>query len=131
MVRICVLLDPIDELVVRDAQSDLRGIQPASMPLMTLASTAIDQTRLDMEKMRYDCLKFLPTDSALFFAGDEDRVLLKAQRDQLAPVLARVEETLGVLLKTTQAMSGRIQHSLETVEKFRKIVQSLVGSAIR
>ena len=45
-----------------DAQTNVNtGIVPASMPLMTLASTAIDHVLVDPSDARKTCLSFLPT----------------------------------------------------------------------
>jgi chaperone required for assembly of F1-ATPase len=52
-----------------DAQTDTkRGIQPPTMPMMSLASTAIDQISLDPSDAISTCMGYLGTDTALFWA---------------------------------------------------------------
>ena len=108
-----------------DAQKDKRGIQPATMPMMTLATTAIDQVYVDPDYARKTCLRYLPTDTALFLSSDEDRLLLKKQKQVFQPVIRWFSRTLDIELETTQSMTGKINHPKRTVEKIEKIVNSL------
>jgi ATP synthase F1 complex assembly factor 2 len=108
-----------------DAQLDKKGIQPATMPMMTLATTAIDQVQFDPEYARKTCLRYLPTDTALFFTSDEDRILLKKQKQVFQPIIRWLSRTLDIELETTQSMSGRLTHPKKSVEKIEKIVNSL------
>jgi ATP synthase F1 complex assembly factor 2 len=109
-----------------DAQeaADQRGIQPAAMPLMTLASTAIDQVQNDPNYARRTVLRYLATDTALFFAADEDRILLKKQKQAFQPIIKWFSRTLDIELETTQGME-KLNHSKQTVDKIAKIVNSM------
>jgi len=109
-----------------DAQLDKsRGIVPASMPYTILASTALDQIRLDPNDARRTCLRFLPTDSTLFFTTPEDRILLKAQKKHFHPLHKWIKRALGVELKTTDNMGGRVAHPQASVERVTRIIESL------
>lgn len=125
------LLVPSEELAWAianewDAQLDKkRGLQPATMPLTTLASTAIDQIAIDPTLARTTVLSFLPTDSALFFTTEPDRILLGKQKKYLEPVLERLNTELGIKLKTTTSMSGKLMQDDETVQKIRDIVYAM------
>ena len=109
-----------------DAQDNgVRGLQPATMPLTTLASTAIDQLSVDPSLARTTVLSFLPTDSALFYTTEGDRVLLAKQKELLVPIVAFVEKELGVEFATTTAMSFRLQHPEDTTRTITYLVHSL------
>lgn len=111
-----------------DMQTDeKRGIEPVAMPLMSLASTAIDQVRYDRETTIETCMKYLPTDSALFFTNESDRILLTKQRTHLSPVIRWVSRQLRVEIQTTTEMSGRIKHSEKTVKAFQDMLENMVG----
>lgn len=110
-----------------DAQIDERkGIQPATMPLMTLASTAIDQVRLSRETTIYTCMSYLPTDTALFFTTEEDRLLLKKQKQHLQPVIRYLKKKFELDLSTKNDMYGRIHHPEDTRRKIEWMVNQLV-----
>jgi chaperone required for assembly of F1-ATPase len=103
------------------------GIVPASMPLMILASTAIDHVLVDPTDARQTCLSFLPTDTALFQTTSGDRVLLAKQKESHDPILLWLHENFGVELKTTDAMVFRIQHSEECTRRMKNIVENMVS----
>lgn len=109
-----------------DAQKDdRRGIQPASMPLMSLFSTAIDQIAADATHSRTTVLSYLSTDSALFFTSGDDRVLLKKQHETLGPMLALMKKEAGLDLRTTDQMTMRIEQDKATRDKIESIVRGL------
>ena len=111
-----------------DMQTDeRRGIEPVTMPLMSLASTAIDQVQYDRETAIATCMKYLPTDAALFFTNETDRVLLAKQRKHLSPVIRWVSRQLRVDIQTTTEMAGRIKHPEETVNAFRTMLEKMVS----
>lgn len=63
-----------------DAQE--KYLQPANMPLMTLACTTLDQVAHNPEGYRQQALKYLPTDTTCFWADPtEDRVLHRRQKE--------------------------------------------------
>lgn len=110
-----------------DAQTNKRmGIQPVNMPLMSIASTAIDQIQVDREHAVDTCLRYLPTDSALFIAPDYDRVLLAQQKQLFTPVLDWFTKELDLELKTSQSMSGRIEHPEVAYTRLRSILEKMV-----
>ncbi len=110
-----------------DAQTDdKKGIEPVTMPLMTLASTAIDQVLVSPSTTINNCLKYLPTDSALFFTHDQDRVLLSKQRKHLSPVVRWVSKAMKVEIPTTVTIAGKIDHSDRTLAAFESFLNSLV-----
>jgi hypothetical protein len=98
-----------------------KGIQPATMPLMTLAATAIDQILPDAYLVKKTCLSYLPTDTALFLTSESDRLLLKKQRQHFQPISRWLKKSFDVDLKTTHDMSGRISHPEETSRKVELI----------
>jgi chaperone required for assembly of F1-ATPase len=102
-----------------------RGIQPNTMPFMSLASTAIDTVSPDPITAQSTCMSFLPTDSALFWVT-EDKYLLEKQKTAQKPIIQWIEETLGLKLLIAEGMTVRLNHPPESVEKIRCLVLSLV-----
>lgn len=96
------------------------------MPLMTLASTAIDQVLVNREEVIQNCLKYLPTDSALYFTDEVDRILLAKQRKYLSPAIRYLNRHLLVNLEPTTAVASKIQHDADTVAKFRAVLERMV-----
>ena len=115
-----------------DAQTDTRlGIQPVNMPMMSIASTAIDQVEVDPSEAIQTCLKYLPTDSALFLTTETDRILLSKQKQHLTPVLKWIRKHLGVELQTTSSVAGRLEHPAEIIAKFESILKKMVRFTIK
>lgn len=109
-----------------DSQTDARkGIEPVTMPMMTLASTAIDQVRVDPESTIRTCMKYLHTDSALFFTEESDRILLKKQRENLLPAIEWVNSNLGVHLATTTTATSKLDHPTDTVSKLEQFIRGM------
>jgi chaperone required for assembly of F1-ATPase len=112
-----------------DAQSEkTRGIQPVNMPLMSLASTAIDQVEIDPQTAIRTCMNYLPTDSGLFIAPDFDRILLAKQQKYLFPVIEWYKKELNLDLNVTQSMATRIKHPDHVVSKLECILGEMVKS---
>lgn len=109
-----------------DAQHGDRGILPSSMPLMTLACTAIDQVMVNSTLTKQTCLKYLPTDTALIFASEDNRILLKNQRQHFLPIIRWIQQKYGVTLDVSQDVSTKIHHSHDTIVKFSRILDSMV-----
>lgn len=110
-----------------DFQTDSRrGLEPATMPLTTLASTAIDQVQVNREDVVKTCLKYLPTDSALYFTDEADRILLNKQRKYLSPAIRYLNRHLQVNLEPVQHVAQKIQHDAETLAKFRAVLDNMV-----
>lgn len=112
-----------------DAQSDkTRGIQPANMPMMSLVSTAIDQVEGDPETSIHTCMKYLPTDAALFFTHEGDRILLAKQKQYLASIIDWFKHDLNVELGVMAGtMASRINHPPASVQKLESIVRKMVS----
>lgn len=110
-----------------DFQTDSRrGLEPVTMPLTTLASTAIDQVLVNREEVIQNCLKYLPTDSALYFTDEGDRILLAKQRKYLSPAIRYLNRHLLVNLEPTTAVASKIQHDADTIAKFRAVLERMV-----
>lgn len=109
-----------------DAQIDKsRGIQPSTMPLMTLASTAIDQVSMDSAPVKKTVLSYLPTDTALFFTTAEDRILQKKQKQHFQPTVRWLKRSFDIECKTTESFAGRIQHDEREARKMRILVDAI------
>ncbi len=121
-----------------DAQTDARkGIEPVSMPIMTLMSTAIDQIQFNdndsSEKTQREividnCMKYLPTDSLLFFTNDMDRILLKKQRKFLTPIIKSLNRHLSLQVSSTTDITNKVQHTPETIDNVRGILSRMVNT---
>jgi chaperone required for assembly of F1-ATPase len=94
------------------------------MPLTTLACTAVDQVYFAKEEVIDNCLRYFPTDSALFFTEEGDRILHTKQRKHLQPVIRWLNRQLNLSLEATTNMSRKIDHSPETIETIRRILES-------
>lgn len=121
-----------------DAQTDVRtGIEPVTMPVMTLVSTAIDQIQNNeiesdsstsqKQIVVENCMKYLPTDSILFFTKDFDRILLTKQRKHLSPIIKALNRQLSLQLNSTTEVTTKLQHSKDTIEKIRQILEKMVS----
>lgn len=114
-----------------DAQTNQRtGIMPATMPLMTIASTAIDQLLPDPSSAHHTCLSYLPTDTALFWTHSEDRLLLKKQRQHFEPLLRWLKKSYNVELEAAKGGHSRIHHPEESIEKMKYFVHKMVWNPL-
>ena len=64
-----------------------KGISPATMPLMSLVSTWLDQTVPSRAIVEKNVSKFLATDTACFLAEPEMRILRRRQNQHFGPIL--------------------------------------------
>ena len=63
------------------------SVEPSSMPMMTLASTAIDQVAADREFVIANILRYLPNDTTCYFAQPaEERLLSRKQHQVWTPL---------------------------------------------
>lgn len=120
-----------------DAQEDY--LQPAQMPLMTLACTALDQTASAPDVVQEQALKFLGTDTICYWADPtEDRVLNKRQQQAWEHIHNYCEKLLcdkvavavganeGLLMsRVRRNKSIGLPHPEQVIVQARKIVQSL------
>jgi len=114
-------------------------LQPAQMPLMTLACTALDQTASSPGVVQEQALKFLATDTICYWADPtEDRVLHRRQRQAWESIHSYCEKNFGdkaaVAMGATEGLlmsrvrnnkSIGLPHPEKVVTGARKIVQSL------
>uniref|UniRef100_A0A6V1NN32 ATP synthase mitochondrial F1 complex assembly factor 2 n=1 Tax=Heterosigma akashiwo TaxID=2829 RepID=A0A6V1NN32_HETAK len=108
-----------------DSQTEKKGIEPGTMPLMTLTATAIDHISVDPSPTLDNILKYFPTDTACYFANEEERILRKRQIKLLDPVIEKLSKTFGVDIATTDAMITKVPHPPESISKMKDIVESL------
>ena len=109
-----------------DSQTNKKlGIQPQTMPFMSIASTAIDNLAFDPLPAQTTCLSFLPTDSLLFWTA-EDKYLLTKQKDEFDPIIKWFEKSFHLELNTSMIMTSRIQHSEKTTLTVKKLIDNLV-----
>jgi len=109
-----------------DAQTDTRkGIEPITMPLMTLVSTCIDQIQPNPNIIIRNCMKYLPTDSALFFTSESDRLLLSKQKQYYSPIIRWANKNFQIKLEVTDGMVSRIEHSDETIQKIASFLENM------
>eukprot|EP01038_Epipyxis_sp_PR26KG_P008666 gene8666-11709_t len=109
-----------------DAQTDYKkGIQPVTMPLMTLISTSIDQVSIRPDITIDNCMRYLATDSALYFTNDTDRLLLMKQKQNYLPVIKWWNRTFEIDLETTDSMSTKLLHPHEVVNKVKTLLSNM------
>lgn len=96
------------------------------MPMMMLASTAIDTIENDPETVINTCLGYLPTDSALFWTTEDDRILLKKQKQTYDPLIRWAKKEIGLDLQTTKKMTGKLNIPDETKAYARSIAEKMV-----
>lgn len=121
-----------------DAQT--KHLQPANMPLMTLACTTLDQVAFHPNVYRDEALKFLPTDTTCFWADPtEDRVLNRRQADAWTGIHDYCHQRLGAKPTTAMGLEGILMsrrrgsakpfaglpHSMELMEAARTWTESL------
>jgi len=106
-----------------DSQTSEKGIEPSTMPLMTLVSTAIDHIAVDPNPTIENILKYFPTDTACYIADEEDRILRKRQLKLFTPVIKKLSKKFGVRIETTEALIGPVPHPPESLNKMRDVVE--------
>ena len=107
-----------------DAQGGKRGIEPSTMPLMSLVSTWLDQTDQGRDEVIRNVFKYLQTDTACFYAEPEIRVLLKRQRKTFRRLHEWMEDEWDAPLATTDAVF-KLDHPPESVARVAAMVDSL------
>jgi ATP synthase F1 complex assembly factor 2 len=82
--------------IAAEWDSQERHLQPAQMPLMTLACTALDQTASAPEQVQKHSLRYLPTDTICYWADPtEDRVLHRRQQQAWDDIHKHCEAMFG------------------------------------
>ncbi|CAM9488108.1 unnamed protein product [Chrysoparadoxa australica] len=102
-----------------DCQTVEAGIEPGLMPLMSLASTAIDQVAVDPEPTIRTILSYLPTDTICYLAKAEEVDLRRRQDKDWGRVRKLLKEDLGLELVTTNDIASVCKHPSETLERVR------------
>jgi ATP synthase F1 complex assembly factor 2 len=102
-------------------------ISPSSMPLMSLASTALDQTSSDLEYVRENCMKYLFNDTLCYLADrQEERVLRRWQEEKWRGILELVESDALLGVKPAvcdgELVLGALKHDPVLVERARALV---------
>lgn len=101
---------------------DARSIRPFTMPLMSLAATAIDQPK-PRELVIGSMMEYLHTDS-LCLREEDHRKLSNLQDKIYAPVFEFYEKDMKLALKTTTAIFG-VDQSPETTEAIKSYMNGL------
>lgn len=123
-------------------QAQTTQIVPASMPLTSLAYTALDHIEGNKSGVLDQLAAYAETDLLCYFAGD-DQELRSKQQAAWRPMIDWAAATLGVALKTTdnlmpvaQAPETRalIRQQLEAIDSWRlaslSVTTALSGSVI-
>lgn len=100
------------------------------MPLMTIYSTANDQVVNDREYYIKTCMRYLPTDSCLFFTTEQDRVLLSKQKKYLMPAIKNVSRLIREKIEPTSQMTSRINHPEIVTKKVEYILRKLDNNTL-
>jgi chaperone required for assembly of F1-ATPase len=98
-------------------------ILPETMPMMTLASTAVDLVVQDMGPKRAEIERYAETDLICYYADGPDELVAR-QRASWEPMQAWAAETLFAPLKTTSSIV-HIAQAPETVAALRAELASL------
>jgi len=135
-----------DKMVVEDESVDddntnynPKTIEPSTMPLMTLCSTAVDQIGVTPEteetfggraKVEENVMKYLFNDTTCYFADDteDDRLLLAKQKDSFNNLHAFAEKELNGKVDVVHGFDLRkIKHGEELVQNACLFVAGLSG----
>jgi len=112
-----------------DAQGGPRGINPSTMPLMSLTATWLDQTAEARGAVVTNVAKYLHTDTICFYAAPELRGLRKRQEKAFKGVHGWMAEDWGVDLATTDSVF-KVKHPPATVGRVLAMVQALDDAAL-
>eukprot|EP00614_Pseudopedinella_elastica_P009093 CAMPEP_0172587868 /NCGR_PEP_ID=MMETSP1068-20121228/6861_1 /TAXON_ID=35684 /ORGANISM="Pseudopedinella elastica, Strain CCMP716" /LENGTH=331 /DNA_ID=CAMNT_0013383029 /DNA_START=73 /DNA_END=1068 /DNA_ORIENTATION=- len=112
-----------------DAQTGKRGIEPSTMPLMSLTSTWLDQTAGDRGLVIKNVGKYLATDTACFYAEPALRQLRKRQEKAFEPLHEWMSSEWGCPLATTDEVF-RLKHPPRSVARVLAMVHALDDPAL-
>ena len=98
-------------------------IRPFTMPLMTLASTAIDRVPVRREVIIFELLKFFHTDLACC-RDQSGTPLAERQAEVLDPIVEFASQRLGAKINVSDAIVGAEQ-SNEAVSALNKFLREL------
>ena len=105
-----------------DAQKEL--VVPATMPLMTIASTAIDVTRVNTDASVERILKYLETDTVSFLHEDEPE-LQDMQKEKWDPLRRVLEDKHGIQTYQSAGLSLPSGQSSQGIEALKAYLNSL------
>ncbi|KAJ8611169.1 hypothetical protein CTAYLR_003547 [Chrysophaeum taylorii] len=89
--------EPLALAIAAEWDSQLEKIEPAAMPLMSLAATAVDQIAVDRKDTTRTVLKYGKNDTTCFFAGEADEPRLhQLQLEHYLPLLEWVRAEFDV-----------------------------------
>lgn len=85
--------------IAAEWDSQRKLIEPATMPLMSLAATAVDQVAREKDFVVDNVLKYLKTDTTCFLAGEtEEPKLHQQQLTEYLPLLEWIKEKYGIVV---------------------------------
>lgn len=105
------------------------GIQPTTMPLMSLTATWLDQTSNHPDIVIKNMLRFLNTDTCCFYADSEQRALVRRQKQKFGRILQWLEEEWGIKLNTTDTLF-KVAHPPEAISKLKALLAALDPEAL-
>jgi chaperone required for assembly of F1-ATPase len=103
-----------------DSQSE--KIEPATMPLMQTAATAIDRVATQRQKVIEDIVSFGGTDLVCYRASYPKNLVAK-QLEAWDPLLSWINDRHQIILKTTDSIA-HIAQSSDALEKMAIIVRA-------
>jgi len=123
--RLVVESHALAEALAYEWAKQKTDLQPAGMPLMTLTCSAIDVTGNFREEIIEELLRFLTTDTVLFFEdpADAEAGLVELQEELWKPLLEWIAALHGDL--DTRHILSKPQHPLETVASVRAKLETL------
>lgn len=105
------------------------GIEPASMPLMSLTATWMDVTTADPDVTTANVLRYLRTDSACYFAEKPLRILVARQREHFLPIHDWLRDDFNVELATTDTLN-KLPHPPASIARMVTLVEALDPAAL-
>lgn len=105
------------------------GIEPASMPLMSLTATWMDVTTANMDVTTANVLRYLQTDSACYFAEKQMRILVGRQREHFLPLHDWLREDFNIELATTDTLN-KLPHPPASIARMVTLVEALDPAAL-
>lgn len=109
---------PVAERIAAEWNAQETYILPITMPLTRLANTAIDGVARNVEPVREEIVSIGGND-LLFYRADEPEGLVERQRALWDPLVAHVENRLGVPLTVTAGIMP-VRQAPELAERLRE-----------
>ena len=112
-----------------DAQISKRGIEPATMPLMSLVSTWIDQTDIGREEVIRNVIKYLHSDTTCYYADPEMRVLVGRQKEAFESLHHWLADEWDAPLTATDGVF-KVRHPPHSIARITTMVEALDTAAL-